>query len=127
LSSEPLILIVEDDAPLRMLWRAALRLEGFETLEAGDGIEALRVLDQRTPDLVILDLGLPSLDGASVRQELAAQAIGRDIPVIIVTGSAEDLAHLDVPCVLRKPVSIDELLRSIHRCMQQSGAPRAGS
>ena len=126
MNSQRLILIVEDDAPLRMLWRAALRLEGFDTAEAGDGIEALRVLDQRTPSLVLLDLGLPSLDGVSVRQELAAQAISREIPVIIVTGSTDDLAYLDVPCILRKPISVDELIRSVHRCMQ-SGAPGAAS
>jgi DNA-binding response OmpR family regulator len=126
LNSQRLILIVEDDAPLRMLWRAALRLEGFETAEAGDGIEALRVLDQLTPSLVVLDLGLPALDGVSVRQEIAAQAISREIPVIIVTGSTDDLAHLDVPCILRKPISVDELIRSVHRCMQV-GAPGAGS
>jgi len=126
LSSQRLILIVEDDAPLRLLWRAALRLEGFETAEAGDGIEALRVIESRTPSLVVLDLGLPSLDGVSIRQELAAQAISREIPVIIVTGSTEDLAYLDVPCILRKPISIDELLRSVHRCIQL-GAPGAGS
>lgn len=126
MSSQQLILVVDDDAPLRMLWRTALRVEGFEVVEAGDGIEALRVIEQRTPDLVVLDLGLPSLDGVSVRQELGAQAISRDIPVIIVTGSTDDLAYLDVPCVLRKPIGIDELLRSIHRCMQ-SGAPRAGA
>jgi DNA-binding response OmpR family regulator len=126
LSSERLILIVEDDAPLRMLWRAALRLEGFDTVEAGNGMEALRVIEQRTPDLVVLDLGLPIIDGLSIQQELAAQAISREIPVVIVTGSTDDLAHLNVPCVLRKPFPIDDLLRSIHRCMQ-SGAPGAGS
>ena len=109
-----------------MLWRAALRLEGFSTVEAGDGIEALRVLEQRTPDLVVLDLGLPSLDGLSIQQELAAQAISREIPVIIVTGSTDDLTHVDVPCVLRKPFTIDKLVRSIHRCMQ-SFVPGAGS
>lgn len=109
-----------------MLWRAALRLEGFDTVEAGDGIEALRVLEARTPDLVVLDLGLPILDGLSIQQELAAQAISRAIPVVIVTGSTDDLTHVNVNCILRKPFTIDELVRSIQRCMQ-SGAPGAGS
>lgn len=126
MSSERLILIVEDDAPLRALWRAALRLEGFDTVEAGNGIEALRVLEQRRPDLVVLDLGLPILDGLSIQQELAAQAISREIPVVIVTGSTDDLTHVNVPCILRKPFTIDELIRSVHRCVQ-SGAPGAGS
>ena len=109
-----------------MQWRTALRFESFDVIEAGDGVEALRVLEQHTPDLVILDLGLPSLDGASVRQEIAAQAISRHVPVVIVTGSTEDLTYLNVPCVLRKPIGIDELIRTIRRCIQ-SGAPSAGS
>ena len=109
-----------------MLWRAALRLEGFDTVEAGDGIEALRILEQRTPDLVVLDLGLPILDGLSIQQELAAQAISREIPVVIVTGSSDDLTDVDVSCILRKPFTVDELVRTIRRCMHL-GAPGAGS
>ena len=124
MSSERLVLIVEDDAPLRMLWRAALRLEGLDTVESGDGIDALRVLEQRTPDIVVLDLGLPGIDGLSIQQELSAQAISRQIPVVIVTGSTHDLTDVDVPCVLRKPFTVDELIRAIHRCLQ-SGVPGA--
>jgi DNA-binding response OmpR family regulator len=122
LGNSRIILVVEDDASLRLLWRAALRFEGFDVIEAGDGIEALRAMEQRTPDLVILDLGLPRLGGVSVRQEIGAQAITRNIPVVIVTGSAENLEHLDVSCVLRKPVAIDELIRSVHTCMQSGAA-----
>lgn len=117
-----IILVVEDDESLRLLWRAALRFEGFDVIEAGDGIEALRAMEQRTPDLVLLDLGLPRLGGVSVRQEIGSQAITRNIPVVIVTGSAEDLDHLRVPCILRKPVDVDELIRTVHSCIQSGAA-----
>ena len=115
------ILIVDDDVELRRLWRAALSLEGFETVEAGDGIEALHHLEQRSFDLVVLDLGLPRLGGLSVQQEIAAQAATRDTPVVVVTGSTMDLGHVDVPCVLRKPFLPHQLVDAVWACLQ-SGA-----
>ena len=112
-----LILIVEDDGSLRALWRTALRLEGFEVVEAGDGIEALKLIEASPPDLVVLDLGLPHLDGVSVRKDLAAQVFSRNIPIVVITGSTGDLSYLDVNCVLRKPVTVDHVVRVIHRCI----------
>jgi DNA-binding response OmpR family regulator len=101
----PLILVVEDDAILRSLWRIALKLEAFDVREAGDGIDALRMLAEQRPDLVVLDLGLPLLSGVSVCQEIAAQTLTRQIPVVIVTASTEDLSSLDLSCILRKPIT----------------------
>jgi DNA-binding response OmpR family regulator len=117
-----LVLIVDDDVALRTMWKTGLRFEGFDVIEAGDGLEALRVIDGHPPDLVLLDLGLPQLDGASVRQEIAAQAVCRDIPVVIVTGATGDLSHLDVPCILRKPVGVDHLIRIVHRHLRVGAA-----
>jgi CheY-like chemotaxis protein len=54
-----IILVVEDDAPLRSVYRTALRMAGFFVNEAANGLEALRALDADPPDLVVLDLGLP--------------------------------------------------------------------
>jgi two-component system KDP operon response regulator KdpE len=122
LGNQRIILVVEDDESLRSMWRIALRFEGFDVVEAGDGIEALRVIDQRIPDLVVLDLGLPKLGGESVRQEIGAQALTRQIPVVIVTGSTEDLGHLEVPCILRKPVAIEDLIRTVRSCIYSGAA-----
>jgi DNA-binding response OmpR family regulator len=112
------VLIVEDDIDLRRMFRSALSLAGYGVLEAGDGLHALRLLDSHHPDLVVLDLGLPLISGLVVREELAAHAHTRDIPVVIVTGSISS-AHekLDVACVLRKPVSPDELVATVKKCM----------
>ena len=121
-SKRQTILIVEDDADLRRVWRLALQLEGYDVEEAGDGIAALRHLDNHPPDLVVLDLGLPALDGLSVQQEIAAHAVTRAIPIVIVTGSGRDLSHVDVNCVLRKPIGPDQLVETVRRCMA-SGAP----
>jgi DNA-binding response OmpR family regulator len=115
------VLIVEDDADLRRMYRAALSLVGFEVIEAHDGLSALHVLDQRTADIVILDLMLPTLDGLTVQQEIAAHAETRDIPILIVTGSTLPLDHVKVPCILRKPVSPEDLVGAVRRCLA-SGA-----
>jgi DNA-binding response OmpR family regulator len=111
------VLIVEDDPDVRRLYRAALSLAGFDIIEAHDGLSALHILEQRSADLVILDLMLPTIDGLSVRQEIAAQAGTRDIPILIVTGSTLPLDDVNVPCILRKPVSPDELIAAVKRCL----------
>jgi CheY-like chemotaxis protein len=116
------ILIVEDDVDLRRVWKLALSLEGFEVEEAGDGLEALRRLEERLPDLVLLDLGLPMLGGLSVQQEIAAHALTRSIPVVIVTASADDLSGLDVSCILRKPVNPDQLIHTVRQCLHAAAS-----
>ena len=120
------ILIVEDDADLRRMFRMALIVAGFDVEEAGDGVEALRLVENRTPDLVVLDLVLRSLDGLSVQQELAARAVTRHIPVVIVTGSTLEAGGLNVACVLRKPVMPDELVQTVSMCLA-FGTPGAGA
>jgi|SRR5687767_11052176 CheY-like chemotaxis protein len=116
------VLIVEDDEDLRRVYRHALGLEGFDVHEARGGFEALRHLDQTRPDVIVLDLGLPGLDGFAVREELAGPAHLRDIPIVIVTGSTENLERLNVDCVLKKPAAPDELVQAVRRCLASGGA-----
>lgn len=115
------VLIVEDDPDTRRMYRAALSLAAFDVVEAQDGLSALHILDQRRADIVILDLMLPTVDGLSVQQEIAAHAGTRDIPILIVTGSTLPLDDVKVPCIMRKPVSPDELVAAVRRCLA-SGA-----
>jgi CheY-like chemotaxis protein len=112
------ILVVEDDENLRRLFRTALALSGYDVVEAGDGLEALQRIDHSPPDLVILDLLLPGLSGIAVQQEIAAQAVTRQIPVVVITGSTlEPAPDVDVACFLRKPISPDELVDTVRRCL----------
>lgn len=104
----------------------SLSLAGYEVQEARSGFEALRLIDNNPPDLVVLDLSLPGIDGLSIQQEIAANAFTRHIPVVIVTASTQDLSHLDVACVLRKPVRPDDLVVTVRRCLV-AGAPPAGA
>ena len=111
------ILIVEDDEDLRRLFRTALSLAGYAVVEAGDGMEALRWIDHSPPDLVILDLLLPRVSGLAVHQEITAQAVTREIPIIVITGSGMPAQDVDVACFLRKPISPDQLLQVVRRCL----------
>ena len=116
------ILIVEDDLLLSRLFRTAWTVAGYSVRHAADGLTALRMIDADPPALIVLDLVLPRVSGLSVQQEVAAHAHTRDIPVVIVTGSSIELGHLSVPCVLRKPVSPDELVEAVKKCLA-GGAP----
>ena len=93
------ILIVDDDADLRRYFRMALQLAGFEIQEASDALVALNLIQQDPPDLVVLDLNLPTISGRAVHEELTATTATRHIPIVVVTGSTE--VH-DFPCVLPK-------------------------
>jgi CheY-like chemotaxis protein len=94
------ILLVEDEAELRYVFRTALVFDGFNVHEARDGYEAVRWLEQGTADLIVLDLRLPLIDGLAV-----------------VTASDEDVSQFDVEDVLRKPVTTDTLVDTVRRCL----------
>jgi DNA-binding response OmpR family regulator len=120
----PKILIVEDDEDLRRMFRTTLTLAGFEVTEAGDGLEALTHVDADPPDLVVLDLMLPGVSGVVVYQEIAAHAITRNIPIVVITGSPMIETDLDVACFMRKPISPDRLVEAVRTCLA-SGSGRS--
>jgi two-component system response regulator MprA len=80
------VLVVEDDEPIADVLRRTLRQEGHEVRSAADGVEALAVAEEFIPDLVILDLGLPKLDGAEVLRRLRAES---DAPILVLTARSE--------------------------------------
>jgi two-component system phosphate regulon response regulator PhoB len=108
---------VEDDEDLRRLFRTALILAGYDVVEAGDGLEALLRIDQAPPDLVLLDIVLPRLSGIAVQQEIAAQAVTRQIPIVVITGSTIEPEGMQVACFLRKPVSPEQVVDVVRQCL----------
>jgi len=78
--------VVEDDEAIADVLRRSLRAEGHEVRSAGDGVEALTEAEQFVPDLVVLDLGLPRLDGVEVCRRLRADS---DVPILILTARSE--------------------------------------
>ncbi|MFN2629117.1 MAG: response regulator transcription factor [Gaiellaceae bacterium] len=80
------VLVVEDDEAIADVLRRTLRQEGHEVRSAADGVEGLAIAEEFAPDLVILDLGLPKLDGAEVLRRLRAES---DVPILILTARSE--------------------------------------
>ncbi len=80
------VLVIEDDAEITDVLRRSLRHEGYEVRTAGDGVEALDTAAEFIPDLVVLDLGLPRLDGLEVCKQLRADS---DVPILILTARTE--------------------------------------
>jgi DNA-binding response OmpR family regulator len=109
------VLVVEDDMLLAGMYRSALRFAGFAVDIATDGVSALRLIDQRAPDVVVLDLHLPQLHGEAILQEITNRADLCDIPVIIVTGSDPSPAVAQATAILRKPCPPERLLSIIER------------
>ena len=79
------ILIVEDDESLKKIMVHTLRAENLEVLEAGNGEEGLKMALEEKPDLVLLDIVLPGMDGLAVLKKLREDSRGKDIPVITLT------------------------------------------
>lgn len=107
------ILIVEDDRPLATMYRTALGFEGFDVAVATDGLTALRHIDERRPDLIVLDLQLPHLRGEAILREIHAHAGLRHTPVIVVTADEPQAAIAQATAILRKPCLPDRLLSVI--------------
>jgi len=111
------ILLVEDNDDLRGMFRTALVVSGFHVHEAADGYDALRLLEEQNPALVVLDLRLPLVDGREVLEEMRDQQ--KRVPVVIVTASDDELEGFDVDCILRKPVTPEKLVATVHRCLSK--------
>ena len=84
------VLLVEDEAPLRLVLRDLLEREGFSVVEAADGILALVEVDRCAPDAVVLDLNLPGLDGYEVLTRLRARPANNDLPIIVLTATPDE-------------------------------------
>jgi DNA-binding response OmpR family regulator len=120
MSARGSVLVIEDDKDLRALYRTALILEGFDVVEAANGLEALRRLESNTFDLIVLDMGLPALSGRAFLLELMAKADTRKIPVVVVTGSTKTFNSLNIARVLRKPVSGDQLVETVRHFVKRT-------
>jgi CheY-like chemotaxis protein len=84
------ILLVEDEESLRKVMRDLLERDGYTVAEAADGVQALDAVDRHAPDVILLDLNLPGLDGYSVLQQLRSRVSSRSIPVIVLTAKGDE-------------------------------------
>ncbi|MGZ8783797.1 MAG: response regulator [Gaiellaceae bacterium] len=92
LQGRPRVLVVDDDAGIRLVCATTLTLDGCHAIEAANGQEALELALAEPPDLVLLDLSMPVLDGFGLAAALRADERTRDVPLVILTG--ESVLHL---------------------------------
>jgi two-component system KDP operon response regulator KdpE len=119
------VLVVDDERPIRRFLRTSLEIHGYTVFEAVDGLDALAAVVNHRPDLVILDLGLPALDGVEVTQRLREWT---QIPVIVLSvrdQEADKIAALDAGAddYLTKPFGIGELLARMRVVLRRASAP----
>jgi len=125
ISSRTLAQVVEDDPAMALFIRRNLELEDFQVVVSGDGEGALDQFEDEVPDLVILDLGIPKLDGIEVCRHIRAAS---DVPVIIVTSRGRDcevIEGLDAGAddYLCKPFSSGVLLARVNAVMRRRLSP----
>ena len=118
--TSPLVMIADNDDDERRLLKAILKLKGFEVVEATNGHQALSLATKATPDLLLVDLRLPRVSGATVIRQINNQARLRNLPVITVSWSVPNGKGLRVPGAsahLKKPLEFDELTNLIDRLL----------
>ena len=125
--AKPLVLVVEDEAALATMLRYNLEKQGFRVEEAVDGPEALTMIAEHTPDLVLLDWMLPVMSGIEVCRQLRRRPATRDLPVIMVTARTEDqdsvrALNTGADDYITKPFNIDALLARMRALLRRTGA-----
>lgn len=124
--TRPLVLIVEDQGDLRLLYVQHLTTSGFDVIEAGNGAEAIDHTSSRQPDVVVMDLSLPIVDGWEATRRLKADARTAHIPVVALTahdgaGELERATLAGCDWFVPKPCPPDALITEIRRVL---AAPR---
>jgi DNA-binding response OmpR family regulator len=115
------VLIVDDEAPIRLLCRVNLEAEKMEVLEAADGPTGLEMARREKPDVILLDVMMPGLDGWRVAEELLEDPATSSIPIVFLTARAElrdrarglDLGGLDYVTKPFNPVDLAPLIRDL--------------
>jgi DNA-binding response OmpR family regulator len=113
--------VIDDEAPIRLLCRVNLEAEGMEVLEAADGPSGLATARAETPDVILLDVMMPGLDGWRVAEELLDDENTQGIPIVFLTARAElrdrargiDLGGVDYVTKPFNPVELAPLVRSL--------------
>jgi DNA-binding response OmpR family regulator len=124
----PTVLIVDDEPDILLMLRTALETEGFETSLAGDGETALRRVRDDQPDVILLDLMMPMVDGWAVIEGLGDARRRPGLIVISAKGRPSDIARayrLGADAYVMKPFSLDELSATINDVYQRSEKERA--
>ena len=121
--AQPTVLIVDDEPSIRMLYRSALKALPVRLLDASNGLDAMNLIEQEKPDLVVTDYAMPDWDGLEVCHQIRKRPELQHIKIILITGQAtppfllEAVNHGVVNAALAKPVNINELQQLIKRLL----------
>jgi DNA-binding response OmpR family regulator len=115
------VLVIDDEAPIRLLCRVNLEAEGMDVIEASDGPHGLEQARRERPDVILLDVMMPALDGWSVAEQLLDDDSTKDIPVIFLTARAEfrdrarglDIGGVDYVTKPFNPLELAPLVRDL--------------
>jgi DNA-binding response OmpR family regulator len=115
------VLVIDDEAPIRLLCRVNLEAEKMDVLEASDGPTGLEIARHESPDVILLDVMMPGLDGWSVAERLIDDERTREIPIIFLTARAEfrdrarglDIGGVDYVTKPFNPVELADLVRGL--------------
>ena len=116
------ILVVDDDPNLRVLLRQMLGLRGFDVVEAEDGLDALAKVEEAQPDVVVLDVMMPDMDGIAVCKRLRHQPNTANLPIIMLSGKVHQEAIEEgllagANRYLRKPIPLADLIANIREVL----------
>lgn len=127
------ILIVEDETALLYALKAELSYNGFEILEAMDGEKGLKILEEQKPDIIILDLLLPGIDGFEVLRRIKSKDETKNIPVIILTnlGDGENIEKGKKlgadDYLIKTDYSLEDVIKKIKDLINKSSTFRQGN
>jgi len=127
----PSVLVVDDNEGIRIVLRMQLKLLGYRVLEAGSGQEALELGTREHPDLILIDVSMPQLDGLAATRLLRQDPLTRDIPVVALSAYHESDFYecaLAAGCndYASKPVEINSLADLVARNLRGPGAAGRG-
>ena len=123
-TERPCVLLVDDYPDAREMYSEYLQYSGFDVIEAGNGIEALQQAIEREPDIILMDLSLPVMDGWEATRRLKADKTTADIPIVALTGHAlagilEGAKKAGCDAFVTKPCLPDALVAEIKRLLDQ--------
>jgi DNA-binding response OmpR family regulator len=116
------ILVIEDDASVRMLLDKSLRARGYQVVACDDGLSGLTMLEQMSPDLIIVDIMMPRLDGMTFVKAIKGNQSTKPIPVIFLTANNDPRTmiagiNLGAKHYVTKPFQLDELLGKVAKVL----------
>jgi DNA-binding response OmpR family regulator len=130
-SNKPHILVVEDERPMSLALKEKFEREGFEVLIESNGRQALKKAIELKPDVILLDILLPGIDGMTMLKELRNDEWGKNVPVIILSNLSDDeklkesVALNAANYLVKSNWMINDVVEQVRQCLNQDGRPAA--